>query len=97
MRVLLVSWGFSPWLGGGLVAYAEGVMEAQAARGHQVSAFLAARQLPLWRRPFVRHRRRNGVRVHELVNGPIDSPWGLRTAAFADPDGHVWEVAAPIK
>ncbi len=36
----------------------------------------------------------NGV---ELVNGPIDRPWGLRTAAFADPDGHVWEVAAPIK
>ena len=29
-----------------------------------------------------------------LINGPIDRPWGLRTAAFADPDGHVWEVAA---
>ncbi|MET0609013.1 MAG: VOC family protein, partial [Gaiellaceae bacterium] len=28
--------------------------------------------------------------------GPIDRPWGLRTAAFADPDGHVWEVAAKI-
>ena len=32
----------------------------------------------------------------ELLNGPIDRPWGLRTAAFADPDGHVWEVAAKI-
>ena len=32
----------------------------------------------------------------ELLNGPIDRPWGLRTAAFADPDGHVWEVAARI-
>ncbi|HUI37069.1 MAG TPA: VOC family protein [Gaiellaceae bacterium] len=31
-----------------------------------------------------------------LLNGPIDRPWGLRTAAFADPDGHVWEVAAKI-
>ena len=30
----------------------------------------------------------------ELLNGPIDRPWGLRTAAFADPDGHIWEVAA---
>ncbi len=36
---------------------------------------------------------RRGV---ELVNGPIDRPWGLRTAAFADPDGHIWEVAAEI-
>jgi catechol 2,3-dioxygenase-like lactoylglutathione lyase family enzyme len=32
----------------------------------------------------------------ELVNGPMDREWGLRTAAFADPDGHIWEVAAPI-
>ncbi|AQZ62203.1 unnamed protein product [[Actinomadura] parvosata subsp. kistnae] len=32
----------------------------------------------------------HGVR---LLNGPIDRPWGRRTAAFADPDGNVWEVA----
>jgi len=32
----------------------------------------------------------------ELLNGPIDREWGMRTAAFADPDGHVWEVAAKI-
>jgi catechol 2,3-dioxygenase-like lactoylglutathione lyase family enzyme len=31
-----------------------------------------------------------------LLNGPIDRPWGRRTAAFADPSGHVWEVAAEI-
>lgn len=31
-----------------------------------------------------------------LLNGPIDRPWGLRTAAFADPDGHICEVAAEI-
>jgi catechol 2,3-dioxygenase-like lactoylglutathione lyase family enzyme len=29
----------------------------------------------------------------QLLNGPIDRPWGIRTASFADPDGHVWEVA----
>ena len=29
----------------------------------------------------------------ELLNGPIDRPWGVRTAAFADPDGHIWEIA----
>jgi len=32
----------------------------------------------------------------ELLNGPMDRAWGLRTAAFADPDGHIWEVAAKI-
>ncbi len=29
----------------------------------------------------------------ELLNGPMDREWGVRTAAFADPDGHPWEVA----
>lgn len=28
-----------------------------------------------------------------LLNGPMDRPWGPRTAAFADPAGHVWEIA----
>jgi catechol 2,3-dioxygenase-like lactoylglutathione lyase family enzyme len=32
----------------------------------------------------------------ELLNGPIDRPWGMRTAAFADPDGHVWEIAQQL-
>lgn len=36
----------------------------------------------------------NGV---ELLNGPIDRPWGVRTAAFADPDGHVWEVGQQLR
>ena len=28
-----------------------------------------------------------------LLNGPMDRPWGIRTASFADPGGHVWEIA----
>lgn len=32
----------------------------------------------------------------ERLNGPIDRPWGVRTAAFADPSGHVWELAQPL-
>jgi catechol 2,3-dioxygenase-like lactoylglutathione lyase family enzyme len=28
-----------------------------------------------------------------FLNGPMDRPWGVRTAAFADPGGHVWEIA----
>lgn len=31
-----------------------------------------------------------------VLNGPIDRVWGQRTAAFADPDGHVWEIAQTI-
>jgi catechol 2,3-dioxygenase-like lactoylglutathione lyase family enzyme len=31
-----------------------------------------------------------------LLNGPVDRPWGVRTASFVDPGGHIWEVAAPI-
>ena len=29
----------------------------------------------------------------ELINGPMDRPWGIRTASFADPDGYIWEIA----
>ena len=28
-----------------------------------------------------------------FLNGPLDRPWGMRTAAFADPSGHCWELA----
>lgn len=32
----------------------------------------------------------------EILNGPQDRPWGQRTTAFADPDGHVWEIAQEL-
>ena len=31
----------------------------------------------------------------QLLNGPIDRPWGVRTASFRDPGGHIWEIAQP--
>lgn len=31
-----------------------------------------------------------------LLNGPEDRPWGMRTANFQDPDGHVWEIATEL-
>ncbi len=31
-----------------------------------------------------------------LLNGPVDRPWGVRTAAFMDPAGHVWEIAQQL-
>ena len=36
---------------------------------------------------------RRGVR---LLNGPMNREWGVRTATFTDPDGHIWEVAAQL-
>lgn len=29
----------------------------------------------------------------ELLNGPMDRRWGVRTASFMDPGGHIWEIA----
>ena len=37
-----------------------------------------------------------GRRGVSLLNGPMDRPWGIRTACFADPDGHIWEIAHPL-
>jgi len=34
-----------------------------------------------------------GGRGVSLLNGPVDRPWGIRTASFQDPDGYVWEIA----
>ncbi|WP_152393227.1 VOC family protein [Paenibacillus guangzhouensis] len=31
-----------------------------------------------------------------LLNGPIDRPWGVRTASFVDPAGHAWEIATQL-
>jgi catechol 2,3-dioxygenase-like lactoylglutathione lyase family enzyme len=32
----------------------------------------------------------------ELLNGPVDRLWGLRTASFTDPAGHIWELAQDL-
>ena len=31
-----------------------------------------------------------------LLNGPMNRDWGMRTASFTDPDGHIWEVAQDL-
>jgi lactoylglutathione lyase len=31
-----------------------------------------------------------------LLNGPTNRKWGMRTASFTDPDGHIWEVAQKL-
>jgi catechol 2,3-dioxygenase-like lactoylglutathione lyase family enzyme len=32
----------------------------------------------------------------EVITGPADRPWGMRTVTFADPGGHIWEIAQGI-
>jgi lactoylglutathione lyase len=32
----------------------------------------------------------------ELLNGPLNREWGMRTASFTDPDGHIWEIAQKL-
>jgi len=32
-----------------------------------------------------------------IISGPLDRPWGMRSAAFLDPDGYVWEVSADMR
>ena len=32
-----------------------------------------------------------------LLNGPIDRAWGMRTATFVDPGGHIWELAQNLR
>ena len=27
-----------------------------------------------------------------LLNGPVDRSWGIRTASFQDPAGHIWAI-----
>lgn len=31
-----------------------------------------------------------------LIQDPADKPWGIRTASFADPAGHIWEIAQDL-
>ncbi len=33
----------------------------------------------------------------QLLNGPMNREWGMRTASFTDPDGHIWEIAQELK
>jgi catechol 2,3-dioxygenase-like lactoylglutathione lyase family enzyme len=36
------------------------------------------------------------ARGASFTGAPIDRPWGVRTAAFADPDGFLWEIAQQL-
>jgi glycosyltransferase involved in cell wall biosynthesis len=71
VRILHVGWGFSPWRPGGLILYAEDLMAAQVARGHEVSYFMSGRQYPRLSGPRLKRWRRGEVAMYEVVNPPI--------------------------
>ena len=56
----------------------------------------ASLQLTIWVDDADKACEELATRGVSLLNGPIDREWGMRTAAFADPDGHVWEVAQEL-
>jgi glycosyltransferase involved in cell wall biosynthesis len=84
MRILHVGWGFQPWRWGGLIEYAEDLMEAQAGAGHHVGYFFAGRHNVLLKRPRVKTWRRNGIRMFEILNCPIHSGGALGTRQPAE-------------
>ena len=71
MRILHVGWGFSPWRPGGLIFYAEDLMAAQVARGHDVHYFFSGRFYPYVSGPRLKRWRRGGVAMHEVLNAPL--------------------------
>ena len=79
-RVIHVGFGFRPLRWGGLIAYAEDLMAAQAARGDAVAYFFAGRAYPRLARPRLRRFRRDGVAMFEVVNSPIVVGGGYGTA-----------------
>jgi catechol 2,3-dioxygenase-like lactoylglutathione lyase family enzyme len=32
-----------------------------------------------------------------MLNGPVDRSWGVRTASFTDPAGHIWEISQDLE
>jgi glycosyltransferase involved in cell wall biosynthesis len=71
VKVLHVGWGFSPWRDGGLIAYAEDLMDSQSARGDDVAYFFSGRYYPYLSGPRLKRWRRRGVAMHEVINGPL--------------------------
>lgn len=72
MKVLHVGWGFQPFRGGGLIEYAEDLMEVQAHNGYQVGYFCTGRFSIIINKPFLKQWKSNkGYTVYEVWNPTI--------------------------
>jgi glycosyltransferase involved in cell wall biosynthesis len=66
VRVLHVGYGFRPYRHGGLIFYAEDLMDGQVRRGHQVGYFFSGRHYPVGARDVLKRWERRGVRMYEM-------------------------------
>ena len=71
MRVLHIGYGYTPLRSGGLIEYAEDLMNAQVEKGDDVGFFTAGRRYPWFRRPRLWRWRRGGVAIFEVINVPL--------------------------
>jgi len=71
MKVLHIGWGFRPWRGGGLIEYAEDLMDVQARHGYKVFYFFSGRHYPFLKTPRLVRWKRKGVVMYEIINSPI--------------------------
>jgi glycosyltransferase involved in cell wall biosynthesis len=71
MRILHIGSGFRPLRRGGLVAYAEDLMDEQVRRGDNPSYFFSGRDYPMLNAPRLKRRARGRVALFEVVNSPL--------------------------
>src|SRR4051794_4433234 len=71
MRILHMGFGFLPLRYGGIIIYAEDMMDARVARGHDVGYFSPGRRYPVGRADRLRRWSRRGVSMFELVNSTL--------------------------
>jgi glycosyltransferase involved in cell wall biosynthesis len=71
VRILQTGFGFRPYRHGGLIMYAEDLMDVLVARGHSLGYFFVGRQYPLLPRDRVRRWTRRGIPMWEVIGSTI--------------------------
>lgn len=71
MKILHIGWGFRPWRIGGIIEYAEDLMEKQIQKGWQVLYFFSGRYFLFIKRPKLLKWKRKGISMFEIINSPI--------------------------
>jgi glycosyltransferase involved in cell wall biosynthesis len=91
MKVLHVGWGFQPFRGGGLIEYAEDLMEAQAGKGYEVGYFCTGRFSIITNTPKLKKWKSDkGYTVFEVWNPPIIGGFDF---GIKNPAADVYETA----
>jgi glycosyltransferase involved in cell wall biosynthesis len=79
MRILQVGWGFIPFRGGGLIEYAEDLMEIQVENGDEVFYFCTGRTNLSLKPVLKQWKDKRGFEIFELQNPPVISGLDLGT------------------